>query len=166
VSSPYIYGWYRCRHACVFHLCHYDHRRADRYQNFLVIGHLAWDPSESRKADTVGIGVLIPIHRRRPNRYCTSQQLLGYRTTRHVLRCGTLSLRLVHGGCVRDLRGGDILVLGHHWYDPRGAGGPSTILYYICWRKPDLFPATLPGTPRHTAPILRLPRRIHNVECC
>lgn len=44
------------------------------------------------------LGILVFIYFRRINGSCSRELFSGYRTTRHLLRGGTLSLRFKNGG--------------------------------------------------------------------
>lgn len=117
-------------------------------------------------SNTLSPRFYFPLYRWRLNRHRTSQLLTRHCITRHVLRSSPLPLCSLHRGCIRYYGRIRTLIPTIHGLHPQFYLSKNPFSYYICRRKHNILPPTLPRSIRNTATLLRLPRRLHNMKYC
>lgn len=105
MSPPHIYCGYRCRHPCILHLCHYNHRYSHRSKSLQLISYIAWGQYQMIPCYTMSPRFHFPVHSWRVNWHRLSQLISRYCSPRYILCCSTLPLCSVHRSGLRYHRG-------------------------------------------------------------
>merc|ERR1711915_109359 len=140
----------------LLHFRYYDYRCANWYQDFFLTSYTPRHSSGIRKAYALGTRLLILVHSRGIDRDCSGEEMGRYCTPRHILRRGSLSLRIVYGGCVCYFCGCILLVLYYYWHISTRAAYTGSIRRNVYWGEPYVFPTAFLRITGYTSPILRL----------
>lgn len=113
---------------------------------------------------TMSPWLYFPVYCRRLDRNRSSQFITGHRTSRYILCRSPLPLRPIHRSCIRHYRWFRPLVPTIHGLHTRLNLSKNPLPHYIRGSQYDFLPSTLFGPVWNTSPILRLPRRLHNMK--
>lgn len=105
-----------------------------------------------------------PLHSRRLNRYCLSQFVPRYCSSRHILRSSTFPLCPFYRSRICHRRSLCSLIPAVHRLHPSQHLNKNPLWNHVHRSKPYLLPPTLPRPSWDASTVLRLPRCLHTLK--